>query len=109
MSQGVLTSKATIVPRLSIRPLSISELNPETEQRKRETFDNIIKENLGDAMTNPSKPPPYAFIPYSDGDLYPPSLHEVDEYPVNSDGTAVFEQPITDHCIHAELKLPQGE
>ena len=38
-------------------------------------FDNIIKANLGDAMTRLTKPPPTAFIPYSDGDLDPTALH----------------------------------
>ena len=60
-------------------------------------------------MTKPSKLPPSTFIPYSDGDLYPPALHEVDADTVQIDGTTVFEQPITDHWIHAELNLPQGE
>ena len=59
-------------------------------------------------MTKPSKPPPSAFIAYSYSDLDPPLIHEVDEDPVHPDVTAVFEQPITDHWIHAELKLPQG-
>ena len=49
-----------------------------------------------------------AFIPYSDGDLDPRTLHDVDEYTVQLDGTAVFEQPIMYHWIHAELNLPQG-
>ena len=31
-------------------------------------------------MTKPSKPPPSAFIHYSNGELYPPDLHELDEY-----------------------------
>ena len=75
MSQVVFISKATIVPWQSIRPLGISELNSEIEQRKRETFENIIKENLGDAMTKTSKPPPSFFVPYSDGDLDSPALH----------------------------------
>ena len=109
MLQAVLNYKPTIVTRRSIRPLRISELNSETEQRERETFDNINKENLGGAMTKPSKPPPSAFIPYSDGDLDPHDLHELYEDTVHPDGTAVFEQPITDHCIHVELNLPQGE
>ena len=60
-------------------------------------------------MTRPNKTPPYAFIPYSNGDLDPPGLHEVDEDPAHTDGTGVFEQPIVDHWIHAELNLPQGE
>ena len=41
-------------------------------------------------MTNPGKAPPLAFIPYSDGDLYPPELHEADEDPFQPDGNAVF-------------------
>ena len=109
MSQAVLTSKARIVPQRSILLLIISELNSETEQRRRDTFDNVIKEKLGDAMTNPSKLPPSSFITYSDGDLYLPALHEEYEDPVHPDGTTVFEQPITDSWIHAELNLPQGE
>ena len=42
-------------------------------------------------MTNTSKPPPSAFIPYSDGDLDPPALHELDEDSIQTDRTTVFE------------------
>ena len=108
MSQAVLNSKSTIVAQRSICPLSISKLNSETELHKMVIFDNIIKDKIGDAMTRPNKPPPSAFIHYSDGDLDPPDLHEVYEYTFQTDGTAVFEQPITDHWIYAELSLPQG-
>ena len=52
-------------------------------------------------MANIRTPPLYNFISYSNGDLYPPALHEVDEDPLHTDGTAVFEQPITDYWIHA--------
>ena len=52
-------------------------------------------------MANISKPPKSTFVSYSNGDLYPPALHEVDEDPLQTDGTAVFEQPITDYWIHA--------
>ena len=60
-------------------------------------------------MTKPSKPTPSDFIPYSDGDLALPYPHEVDEYPVQSDGISVFEKSNTDHRINAELKLTQYE
>ena len=79
------------------------------EQRKIGVFNNMIKYNIGYAITKPSKPPPFAFIPYYRGDLDPPSLHEVDEDPVKPDGTAIFKQNILYHWIHAELNLPQGE
>ena len=52
-------------------------------------------------MSNISKPSPSIFISYSNGDLYLPALHEVDEDPVQTDGTAVFDQPIRDYWIHA--------
>ena len=48
-------------------------------------------------MSNVSNPPPSTFISYSNGDLYPTALHKVDEEPVHTDGTAVFEQLITDN------------
>ena len=57
-------------------------------------------------MKKRSKPPPSAFIPYYNGDLDPPALHEVYEDPVQPDGTDVFEKLTTDHWIRAELNLP---
>lgn len=32
-----------------------------------------------------------------------------DEDPLHSNGTSIFEQPVTDLLIHAEVMLPQGE
>ena len=55
------------------------------------------------------KTPPSDYVPYADGELDPAPIHDLDEDPVEKDGTAVFEKPITDHLIHAELCLPQGE
>ena len=46
-------------------------------------------------MTNNSKPHQSTYISYSNGDLYLPALYEVDEEPVQTDGTVVFEEPIT--------------
>ena len=60
-------------------------------------------------MTRPTKPPPSSFIPYSDGHLDPPPLHEVYEDPLQTKGIAVFEHPLMDPWIHAKLNLPQGQ
>ena len=35
-------------------------------------------------------------------------MHE-DNDPVMSNGTSIFEKPITNQCIRAELNLPQGK
>lgn len=60
-------------------------------------------------MSTPSKSHAPDYVPYADGELDPTPIHEIDEDPVDVDGTAVFEKPITDHLINAELQLPQGE
>lgn len=109
MTQAVLTAKGTVVTRRTIRPLTPAETTSEVEKQKRYAFNNKIKSKLGDSMTKPTKPLPKDYIPYADGNLDPPALHEVDEDPVQPNGTAVFEKPITDHWINAELNLPQGE
>ena len=109
MSQAVLTSKGTIVPRRTLRPLKTAKSTSETELRKRQLFDTLIRSKLGDSMVKPTTPLPTDYIPYSDGNMDPPSLHEIDEDPVQPNGATVFEKPITDHWIHAELNLPQGE
>ena len=57
-------------------------------------------------LTKPCSPD---HISYSDGvDLDSVELPE-DNDSVGPDSTAVFEKPITDQWIHAELNLPQGE
>ena len=48
-------------------------------------------------------------MPYSD-DVDPDSVNLPDANdPINKDGTSVFEKPITDQWINAELNLPQKE
>jgi hypothetical protein len=49
------------------------------------------------------------FVPYSDGDLDPISLEDIEEDPIDEVGTSQFEKPVTDHLIHAEVVLPKGE
>ena len=109
MAQGVLTSKGTVIPRRTIRKLTPIELHSETEKRKRQLFDDIMRKKLGDAMVYPAKPSNTEYIPYSD-DVEPNSLQLPEENdPVNSDGTSAFEKPITDAWINSEVSLPQGE
>ena len=109
MAQAVLTSKGTVVTRRSVRSLSKAELVSDVEKHKRSIFNAAIKSKLGDSVTKPSKPIPTDFVPYSDGNLDPITVDDIIEDPIDSDGTSVFEKPVSDHLIHAELSLPQGE
>lgn len=53
MCQAVLTSSALVVPRRTVRRLTVAELNSESEQKKRKIFDDIITDKLGDSMSLP--------------------------------------------------------
>ena len=108
MAQAILTSKGTVVPRRSVRPLNKAELVSDIEKRKRTVFDDLIAKKLGTSMTKPPKPPDNV-EPYSDGNLDPISIDDVNEDPIDNSGRSVFEKPVLDHLIHAEVTLPQGE
>ena len=53
MAQAVLSSKGTILPRRTLRKLRREELHDETEKRKRQLFDDLIRAKLGDSITTP--------------------------------------------------------
>ena len=109
MAQAVLTSKGTVIPRRSLRKLLVSGLHSETEKHKCQLFEDVIRKKLGDAMAIPYKPLPSDFVPYPDESESTSLQLPEDNNTVNQDGTSVFEKPITDCWIHAEVNLPQGE
>ena len=90
--------------------LTRSERYDETEKVKRQTFDDLIRKKLGDAAQFPPKHlPDNTYTPYlGDEELDVPELPE-DNDPLNPDRVEMFEKPITDRFIHAEVHLPQGE
>jgi len=51
MSQCILKSNGKVVPRRSVRPLTRDEEISDTEIDKRQLFDKLIKEKLGDSIT----------------------------------------------------------
>ena len=61
-------------------------------------------------MKLPQNPPVLKeYIPYSDEVESTSIIYPDDNDPVDDNGTALFEQPITDRLIHTELRLPQEE
>ena len=109
MSQAVLVATGKTVPRRTLRKLTKAEIHSEVEKRKRTIFDDIILKKLGDSIRNPEQPIDGDFVPYADEvDPDPVQLPD-DNDPISTDGTSVFEKPITDQWINAELNLPQGE
>ena len=52
---------------------------------------------------------PTAYVTYADGNIDAPTLQTTDNDPALPDGTAAFENPLTDQCINDELNIPLGE
>ena len=113
MAQYVLQQNGTVVPRRSVRKLTVSELRSEAEKQMRNQFDLAIRNKLGDSLhvKNEYKDPDETsdiseFIDEVDADE-PPQI--VEEDPVDINGTPIYEQPFNDMLLQAELLLPQGE
>jgi hypothetical protein len=111
MSQAVLTITGKVVPRHTCSRLSISELHSPSEIQKRNNFDKNITELLGDSVSLPAVPEKTLDLDIVDliDDTVDDPLLLLEEDPIDSDGTSVYEKPITDLLIHAEVLLPQGD
>lgn len=109
MTQDVLTFMGAGIPCQAMCKLPEIELVDQTEKQKRTTFDNMIKSKIGDFITLPpkslsSEPDLYIDIDYPRFDSLPR-----DTGPVDSNGTTTFDQPMINHQINLEVRLPQGE
>ena len=115
MAQAVLTITGKVAPRRTIQKLMVSEWNSETEKMKRKKFDEAINKIHGDSITVPVDQSP-TNLELKDLILEPddPStgdepIEPLPEDPLDADGKSIFEKPINDYLIHAEVLLPKGE
>ena len=109
MAQNVLTSKGTVVSRRTMRTLTVAERHADVEKHKQQIFNKLTREKLGTSLHNADQFTGKSFDPYSDDDESESVKLPVDNDPVNDEGIALFEKPITDKMINLELSLPQGE
>jgi len=114
MSQAILKFNGKVVPRRTIRRLTVAKMNSESELKKRTAFDEAIRILHGDSMSLlvqpvvPDDTDLSDFITDEDGEHDEPIVIP-EEDPVDATGKAIFEKPFTDMLIHAEVLLPQGE
>jgi hypothetical protein len=117
MAQWVLKANGRVVPRRTVRSLTIAELHSDTEKRRREIFDGLIERRWGTAMIPPPIDSPVRqkdyrrkehdsdeWEPYQDGDETPREFADIEE-PVDSNGVLLNEQPAYDRIINAEVQL----
>jgi hypothetical protein len=119
MAQWVLKPNGNVVPRRTLRPLTVAEVNSTTEKAKREAFDRIIERRHGTAMSppKPSEEPSDDADDDDDDDAVnldsfidrkPKAKLDVPdniEDTVDSQGRLLNQQPAYDKFINAEIQL----
>lgn len=110
MAQWVLKANGNVVPRRTLRPLTVDEQYSPTEQKKRETFDSLISRRWGTAMSPPqvSENDDDPWEVYVDDDELPRHTPEIEDV-VDASGKVLCQQPAYDKIINAEVLLQNGE
>ena len=118
MAQNVLNHSGNVVPRRTLRRLTIDELHNPVEIQKRLEFDANIKSKLGNALSLPEPattdtPTIIELNDFSDPDD-PTNLDDdpanwLDGDPVDENGNLILDTPVYDTLVHAEVILPNGE
>ena len=108
MAQWILKANGRVVPRRSIRPPKIDELDSPVEIKKREVLDELIKWRWGTPMTPPNTQQPKVFEKYEDHEQQKQPTLEVEDI-VDSTGKLINQQPAYDQIINAEVQLQHGE
>ena len=105
MSQFVLTSKGTVVPRRTLQKLTTEELYSPTEISKRKLFDQTMTTKLGNSISGPTNTKYKKFVAYHDNHIPDNQNLSIENDPVSIQGVSVFENPITDTFIDVQLRL----
>ena len=77
MAQWILKANGKVVPRRTLRPLSVEDLHNPIEVKKREVFDSLIKKRWGDSIT----PPPVSKSMADDWEEYADEIEEPRKIP----------------------------
>ena len=97
MTQAVVTHKAIVVPRCTMRKLTCSELHDESEKVGRIKIEFKIKATFGYSISFSPKPKVPDFIPHND-EVESESLQILEHNDsVDDNGIALYDSIITDH------------
>lgn len=105
MAQYILTSKATVVPRRTVKRIPTEQLATDQLKRHMKIFDSVIYAKLGDLLTSREvKEEDLKWTPYKDDEETPRSFPDDDEFPFD-----FFNVSLTDGLINSEVLVHQGE
>ena len=111
MAQWVLKANGNIVPRRTVRPLTVAETHSTTELKKRGTFDALVEKRWGTSMSPPPVPrddTESVFDEYEDDDEDKRVIPDVEDT-VDATGKLLNQHPAYDRIINAEVALQLEE
>ncbi len=108
MAQWVLKASGRVVPRQSLRPLTVAELHSPVEVQERQGFDELIERRWGSATHPSTTEQDNEFEKYEDEDEVALPTYENEDI-VDSTGKLLNQQPAYDRIINAEVQMQLGE
>jgi hypothetical protein len=98
MCQWILKANGKVVPRRSMRPLTIAEIHSPTELKRQQVFNKLIERRWGTSI-NPPKPQAeddeHEFENYKDDDApmkHVPDIEDIED----SNNNLIEQQPVYD-------------
>ena len=118
VAQWILKANGRVVPRRSLRPLTIAELHSPVEHKKHDVFNTLIERRMGTSINPP--PTPEDRDPATDDPTKEDDLNDDDEMDVlvespnhedmlDSTGRILEQQPAFDKIINAEVMIQNGD
>jgi hypothetical protein len=114
MCKWVLKANGNVVPRRSVQPLAVAELNCPIEKQRREIFDQLIEQKRGKSINDflPSEVPnpeeEEVWEPYTDEEEQAREVHDMEDA-VDARGLLINQQPEYDQFLNLELQLNNGQ
>jgi hypothetical protein len=105
MAQWVLKANRNVVPRCSLRPLSITEKHSLVVSKQQKIYDALVEGRWGTSMSAlPKESSDNTFEEYEADDKELSIIPEVEDT-VDSNGRLLKQQPMYDPLINAEVQL----
>ena len=108
MAQWVLKANGSVVPRRTLRPLTVDERHSPVEATKRETFNKLVEKKWGTSMNPPKVSDEDPWEVYYDEEELPRDIPDVEDV-VDATGKVLCQQPAYDKIINAEVLLQNGD
>ena len=110
MAQWILKPNGSVVPRRTVRPLRTEEVHSPIEIKKREIFDALIRQELGNSWIHKSSTIEETGVDddpweeYHDNEQFQVNIPDIEEA-VDASGKLINQQPAYDKVLNMEVQM----